>query len=298
MTHSDVELNPDEEKAFLTSLSRYRSGEPLPYVLGCWEFYGRRFNLNDAVLIPRPETEHIVELALRFLVAHPAKRTAMDIGTGSGCIAVTLLAEVEDLQIIGTDISNDALRLAKENAFKFGIDSRLHLVQMDLATAIKMPVDLVCANLPYIPSSSLETLKVARTEPLIALDGGEDGLSITRELLRELPWILAPGGYALLEMEAGKSRRVLELARTHISGADFILTQDRTDLPDNPWNILIGNKQHIPAGHGIHIKSANPDDPRVHLGKKGSLYVQICFICLDLHAYQVGEILYLRRSHL
>jgi release factor glutamine methyltransferase len=226
MTHLEVELSSDEKKEFLTSLGRYRSGEPLPYILGWWEFYGRRFNLNDAVLIPRPETEHIVELALRFLVTHPAKRTAMDIGIGSGCIAITLLAEVEDLQIIGTDISYDALRLAHENAVKFGVDSRLDLVQMDLTAAIKKPVDLICANLPYIPTSLLETLKVARNEPPIALNGGEDGVSLIRELLRELPCLLTPGGYALLEMEVGRSGRVLELARKYISEADFILTKD------------------------------------------------------------------------
>jgi release factor glutamine methyltransferase len=226
MTHSELALSSDEENGFLSSVGRYRSGEPLPYVLGWWEFYGRRFNLKDAVLIPRPETEHIVELALRFLDAHPAKRTAMDIGTGSGCIAVTLLAEVEDLQVVGTDISYDALRLAKENAVKFGVDSRLYLVQMDLTTAIKMPVDLVCANLPYIPSSSLETLKVAKNEPLIALNGGEDGLSLIRELLKEIPSFLKPGGYALFEMEAGRSGRILELARAYIPDADFTLTQD------------------------------------------------------------------------
>jgi release factor glutamine methyltransferase len=226
MTHSEVDLSSNDEEKFLDSISRYRSGEPLPYILGWWEFYGRRFNINNAVLIPRPETEHIVELALRFLASRPTKRTAMDIGTGSGCIAVTLLAEVEDLQIIATDISHDALMLAKENAVKYGVGSRLELVQMDLATAITKPVDLICANLPYIPTSSLETLKVARNEPLFALNGGEDGLSLIRELLKELPSLLIPGGHALLEMEAGRSGRVLELARTYISEADFILTQD------------------------------------------------------------------------
>jgi release factor glutamine methyltransferase len=226
MTHSDVELNSEDENVFFSSVDRYLSGEPLPYILGWWEFYGRRFNLNETSLIPRPETEHIVEQALRFLHAHQAKRTAMDVGIGSGCIAITLLSEIDDLRITGTDISHGALRLARENAIKFGVQSRLQLIQMNLVEAIEKPFDLICANLPYIPTSSLEILEVASQEPVIALNGGEDGLSLIRELLKELPRLLSPGGFALLEMEAGTSAKVLELARAYVQGTDFRFIQD------------------------------------------------------------------------
>lgn len=226
MTHPQVELEPQEEKDFFTSIHRYRSGEPMPYILGWWEFYGRQFKVNESVLIPRPETEHLVEHALGFLHTHGKKRTAIDIGTGSGCIAVTLLAEVEDLDMMATDISHSALVLARENAVKFGVDSRLHLFQMDLATAITIPYDLVCANLPYIPSSSLEILKVSRSEPLIALDGGDDGLFFIQSLLNDIPRLLRPGGYALLEIEAGTGGEVLESAKAFILKADFELIQD------------------------------------------------------------------------
>jgi release factor glutamine methyltransferase len=225
-THPEVELDPREESDYLSLLKRYRSGEPLPYILGWWEFYGRRFTLNDSVLIPRPETEHIVELALRFLLAQPTKRVGLDVGTGSGCIAITLLAEVGDLQITATDISYQALRLARKNGTDMKVGNRLHLAQMHLATAVESRFDLICANLPYIPARSLKNLKVARNEPLVALNGGEDGLLFISELLKELPRLLLPGGYALIEMEAGTSGKVLELARHCLVKADFRLFQD------------------------------------------------------------------------
>jgi release factor glutamine methyltransferase len=226
MTHPEYELDTQKKSDFLASLNRYRSGEPIPYILGWWEFYGRRFNLNDSVLIPRPETEHIVEHALRFLLAYPRKRLALDIGTGSGCIAVTLLCEIEDLHVLGFDISHKALKVAKENAVKFGVGSRFLPALMDLVGAIRTRFDLVCANLPYISSSDLENLKVAKSEPLIALNGGEDGLYFIRRLLKEIPRLLLPGGCALLELEAGTSGRVLNLAETLIDKADFKLIQD------------------------------------------------------------------------
>ncbi len=226
MIHPEVELDFQEKSDFLTSIRRYQSGESLPYILGWWEFYGRRFNLQDSVLIPRPETEHIVEQALRFLHNYPRKRSALDIGTGSGCIAVTLLAEIENLQIIATDISYEALKVARENARNLQVESRLHLVQMDLVNAIGTQFDLICANLPYIPTSTLKTLEVARNEPLLALNGGKDGLVFIKELLGELPHLLLPGGYALLEMEAETSERVLELAKAFIAKAEFKVIQD------------------------------------------------------------------------
>jgi release factor glutamine methyltransferase len=221
MAHPEIELDSQQGRDFMISLERYRSGEPLPYVLGWWEFYGRRFRLNNSVLIPRPETEHLVEESLRILFADPTKRTAIDVGTGSGCIAVTLLAEVSDLQMIATDISFEALTLARENAEQYGVSSRLHFVQMDLASAIATSYDLVCANLPYIPSSSLQSLEVAQDEPLLALNGGEDGLFFIETLLQELPHLLLPGGSAFFEIEAGTSERVLNLAKAHISNAEF-----------------------------------------------------------------------------
>ncbi|OGO17156.1 MAG: protein-(glutamine-N5) methyltransferase, release factor-specific [Chloroflexi bacterium RBG_16_48_8] len=226
MTHPEAELNFREKEDYFHSLSRYKSGEPLPYVLGWWEFFGRRFNINESVLIPRPETEHIVEHAIRFLLANPSKRSALDIGTGSGCIAVTLLDEFEDLQITATDISYSALKLARDNAVKFGVESRLRLSQMDLTIAITGLFDLIFANLPYIPTASLENLKVARNEPLIALNGGEDGLSLIKQLLKDIPRLLVPEGCALLELEAGTGERVLEVARADIAKADFRLIQD------------------------------------------------------------------------
>jgi release factor glutamine methyltransferase len=226
LTHQEVELSSSEKERFFKALSRYSSGDPLPYVLGWREFFGRRFNINESVLIPRPETEHLVEQALHFLRTYPEKRSAMDIGTGSGCIAISLLAELEDLHMSATDVSYEALEVARGNAKLYGVGSRIHFIQMDLTYGIRHPCDLICANLPYIPESMLENLEVARKEPILALNGGEDGLVYVRRLLREIPTLLLPGGCALLELEAGTSRSVIELAKIHIEGANFKIIHD------------------------------------------------------------------------
>jgi len=225
-THPEAELTCKEKEDFLNSIHRYQSGEPLPYVLGWWEFFGRKFVINHSVLIPRPETELIVEHAINFLLLHPKRRFALDIGTGSGCIAVTLLDEVKDLRIVASDISYPALRLARENAIKFGVESRLYLCQMDLTTAIQGRFDLICTNLPYIPTASLQNLEVAKSEPWIALNGGEDGMFFINQLLKGIQHLLSPGGYAFVELEAGSGERVLEIARANIFRAGLRLIQD------------------------------------------------------------------------
>lgn len=226
LTHQEVELSSREKKRFFKTLSRYSSGDPLPYVLGWREFFGRRFNINESVLIPRPETEHLVEQALHFLRTYPEKRSAMDIGTGSGCIAISLVAEMEDLHMSAADVSYEALEVARGNAKLHGVESRIHFIQMDLTNGIRHPCDLICANLPYIPVLILENLEVARKEPILALDGGEDGLIYIRRLLQEIPELLLPGGCALLELEAGTGRSALELAKIYVEGANFKIIPD------------------------------------------------------------------------
>lgn len=211
--HAHDVITPNVFKNFQSLISQREMGVPLPYILGWWEFYGRRFRVSEEVLIPRPETELLVEVAINYLTQNSARQFVLDIGTGSGCIAISLAAEISRLEILATDISRNALGLAKENAVKHGVSERIHFVQMDLSTGVSAQPDVVCANLPYIPGEQLQNLEVANWEPSIALDGGVNGLSQIIDLLDDLPRIVQPGGMILLEVEEKKGDDVRVEAR-------------------------------------------------------------------------------------
>jgi release factor glutamine methyltransferase len=187
-------------------------GEPLPYVLGWWEFYGRRFRITPEVLIPRPETELIIEVACEFLSKHPQRRSVLDVGTGSGCVGVTLCAEFDNLNVISTDLSWESLQVAQLNACDHKVFHRIALVQSDLLSGIAGDFDLVCANLPYISTEVLSTLDVAEWEPRSALDGGREGISVIRRMLSVLPRFVRKGGKALFEIGADQGDLVSSAA--------------------------------------------------------------------------------------
>ncbi len=200
LAHPDTHLTAEQAHEFQDSVDRCRSGESLAYVLGEWEFFGRTFQVTHDVLIPRPETELLVEHALEFLRRGPGIRMVADVGTGSGCIAVTLLAEIETVTCFATDLSLPALQVARKNATAHRVEARLLCGQMDLLGSLAASFPLICANLPYVPSMELATLAVGQREPRLALDGGLDGLAHLRHFFAELPGRLAPGGRALLEI--------------------------------------------------------------------------------------------------
>ncbi len=214
LAHPEARLTPRQHRRLNRACTRLAQGIPLPYVLGRWHFYGREFALTPVVLIPRPETETLVEHALRWLRGHPGRRRAADVGTGSGIIAVTLAAEIPDLRVTATDRSAAALGLARLNAVRHGVADRIVWLQTDLLAAARGPFDLIAANLPYIPTAALAGLPVARHEPREALDGGPDGLALIRRLLAQARSRLAPGGLLLLEIAAdqGEAARVAALA--------------------------------------------------------------------------------------
>jgi release factor glutamine methyltransferase len=213
LAHPEAPLSAEQAKSLEQMLKRLQSGEPLPYVLGHWEFYGLDFSLTPDVLIPRPETELLVERAVQWLKVHPFRRLAADVGTGSGCIAVALAVNFPDLYIVAGDRSFGALKVAQANAYKHGVAGRIDCIQLDLLPETGKPFDLVCANLPYIPRSELNNLPVVKREPVMALDGGEEGLELIRRLLKRAPHLLAPGGYLLLEIEASHGEAVLVMAQ-------------------------------------------------------------------------------------
>jgi release factor glutamine methyltransferase len=213
LAHPEVRLNSDQEKELEAAMARLIAGAPLPYVLGHWEFYGLDFMVSPATLIPRPETELLVEKALDWLHERAGRRWAADVGSGSGCIGVALAYHIPDLQVIATDLSLAALQVARQNALKYRVNQRIYFVQSDLLASSDLRFDLICANLPYIPTHKLEVLTVARSEPVMALDGGSDGLDLARRLLDMAVGALAPGGLLLLEIEASQGAAARSLAR-------------------------------------------------------------------------------------
>ncbi len=228
--HPELELSPAQTARLDRLLARLLSGEPLPYLLGKWEFYGLELEVSPAVLIPRPETELLVETALAWLSAHPGRRAA-DAGTGSGCIAASLAVHCPDLTVAAVDSSFEALRVAGRNFARYRLCERVWACQSDLLAAFAGPFDLVCANLPYIPTATLDGLAVARFEPRLALDGGPRGLDKIARLLADAPRWLAPGGLLLLEIESGQGQSAPRLAHDLLPGARVELIKDLAGKP-------------------------------------------------------------------
>ncbi len=226
LAHPEAVLIPEQQNALGAAVSRLEAGEPLPYILGHWSFYGLDFSINAETLIPRPETELMVEQALQWLQAFPGRRSAADIGTGSGCIAVSLAVQITDLRVTGIDISPTALEVARSNAEKHNIAARVKFVHADLLPENLPPYSLICANLPYIPTKTLEGLDVYGWEPTLALDGGPDGLRLIRRLLPQAVRSLSPDGLVLLEIEAAQGKAGLDLAREFFPKAQIDLLSD------------------------------------------------------------------------
>ena len=234
MAHPELTLTTEQKNQLDNSLQRLANGDPLPYVLGHWEFLGLDFEVTPDVLIPRPETELLVEKAIAWLQESPVRRTVADIGTGSGAIAISIAVNVPDANILATDISSKAIDVAERNAKKLEVDRQIEFIQCDLLPAkpetfsTEQHFDLICANLPYIPTETLYTLPVYGREPALALDGGADGLDLVRRLLHIAPGWLAPNGLILLEIEATRGIQALNLACDLFSEAEIHLHQDLT----------------------------------------------------------------------
>ena len=234
LAHPGPFLTPEQQDQLNTSLERLESGEPLPYLLGHWDFFGLEFDVTPDVLIPRPETELLVEKAIAWLNRHPAQRSIVDMGTGSGIIAISIAFNIPNSRILATDISPKALQVANQNAVKHSVDGKIEFMECDLLPALsRQPtehpsIDLLCANLPYIPSNILHSLPVYGREPTLALDGGADGLSLFRKLMNIAPEWMAPNSLILLEIEATLGERTFDLACNKFSNAEVHLHQDLT----------------------------------------------------------------------
>ena len=224
LTHPEIELNSDETHALQSALERLLQGVPLPHLLGEWDFYGRSFIVSPDVLIPRPETELLVEQALT-LAARFDRPLIVDVGTGSGAIAVSLAAALPQASVLATDISRPALAIARRNAQRH-LAKELPFAQADLLQPFSSKFNLICANLPYIPTRTLAGLPVAQWEPSLALDGGASGLNLIKRLLHQAVSRLAPAGIILLEIESSLGPATLSLAETIFPTAEIHLHQD------------------------------------------------------------------------
>lgn len=226
VAHPEAPVGLDAAETYEAAIRRRETGEPVAYIRGFKEFLGLAFATDRRALIPRPETEVLVEIAEAAVVRRlagalrpldgPPLRVA-DVGTGSGTIAVALAVALrkrkmlDEVRIVATDLDPDALQLARENAVGHGVADRLEFVVADLLPADADPFDVLAANLPYIPSDAVDLLPIAASfEPRGALDGGSDGLCLIRALLDRLATVLRPDGSAVLEIGSDQAARVAD----------------------------------------------------------------------------------------
>lgn len=212
----DRPLNQEEREGARKMLARRIKHEPMAYILGRREFYGLTFEVNPHVLIPRPETELLVERAVAWLRerAESAPEPLLaDIGTGSGAIAIATAHACPASRWIATDLSAEALAAARGNAERLGVAERIEYRQGSLLEPIAEPLDGICANLPYVPESDRETMMhdVVGYEPHQALFSGPEGLGHIRQLIEEAPARLKPGGLLLLECGAGQDEAIVDI---------------------------------------------------------------------------------------
>ena len=232
MAHPELTLTTGQQEQLNVALARLERGESFPYVLGHWEFLGLDFEITPYVLIPRPETELLIEKAIAWLQESPIRRTVADVGTGSGVIAISIALHVPGAYVFATDISHKALEVARKNAIRFDVVDRVDFVQCDLLPPHTDPLpteryfDLICANLPYIPSETLRGLPIYGREPTVALDGGTDGMGVIHRLLDIAPGWLTPNGKMLLEIESSRGAQALNLASDKFPEAAIDLHQD------------------------------------------------------------------------
>lgn len=247
VAYPEAPVGESAAAAYETDLARREMGEPIAYIRGIKEFHGLAFVADPRALIPRPETERLVELAEAEVVSRllAAPRPAgtrpirvVDIGTGSGAVAIALAVALrrrrmlDDVRIMATDLSPEALQLARENAVGHGVADRIEFIVADLLPLDGQLLDVVAANLPYVASTVVDGLPVAASfEPRGALDGGPDGLDLIRALLERLPRVLRADGVALLEIGSDQAEGVAAEAAARIPGWSCEVLPDLAGLP-------------------------------------------------------------------
>jgi release factor glutamine methyltransferase len=232
ITGPDVPLTPEQAEALASFTQRRLNHEPVARIIGVREFWGLPFRLSPETLVPRPDTETLVETALDLLPDRQAPLRLVDFGTGSGCILVALLHELPQATGLGVDLSLGALVTARTNATDNRVGNRCHFALSRWADAVSGPFDLIVSNPPYIASGVIPTLdqEVREHDPKLALDGGPDGLEPYRILLGEAERLLAPGGLLVVEIGYDQAKALSRLAG--LSGLEILRVAH--DLSGNP----------------------------------------------------------------
>jgi release factor glutamine methyltransferase len=254
VAHGDEPLTAAQQQHFQSLLARVIAHEPLFYVLGHREFFGLDLLIDKRVLIPRPETEMLVELALNewglwneewgmknaggsFPIPHSPFPTFMDVGTGSGAVPIAIAKHAPAARLIATDISKDALDVARMNAGRHGVAERITFVQADLLAGVHAMPLVITANLPYVTREEIDGLpaEIQAHEPRVALDGGEDGLDLVRRLLMQIALLVGASGWtpiraAFLEFGASQGNAVLAAARSILPHAQSEIKKDLAQL--------------------------------------------------------------------
>lgn len=246
-THSEDAVDPAAEERYFALVARRAAGEPTQYLTGKQEFWGLEFEVTPAVLIPRPETEHVVEVALERLGARGIKirldtgepsaplRIA-DVGTGSGCLAVALAHELPHAEIVATDISVPALEVARRNAARHGVLSRIHFLETNVLEGLSHEAgrfDLIVSNPPYVARNEANTLEreVREHEPHTALFGGPTGVEIYDRLIEQAGMLLRSGGILVLELGYNSAEHVGAILAAQSRWADIRITNDLAGIP-------------------------------------------------------------------
>ena len=231
----DSEASPSAQLLFKSVIERRSRGEPSAYIIGHKEFYGLDFKVDPRALIPRPETELLVELALAFAARHGARGEGLkidEVGVGCGAISVALAVRLPGARIVATDISTAALELARENIVHHGVEGRVTLLESDLLGPVNGPIDILVSNPPYVRSGDISGLEreIRDHEPLVALDGGPDGMAVIDRLMRQARDRLAPGGAMFIEIGCEQGKEVTGHARHLWPDAQTSITPDLADL--------------------------------------------------------------------
>lgn len=231
--HTEMEISESNLQILYGLMERYLKGEPVAYLIGNKEFYGLDFFVDSRVLIPRPESEILVDKVIDFASKNSNIRSIIDVGTGSGCLAISLAFKLPDLQVTGVDISSDALDVARLNASKHGVFNRCKFFQSNLLSMVEAPHDVIVANLPYIGETKYHFVsrEAQEYEPNVALFGGSDGLELYRILFRQIlekPWkpqlLLGEFGF----MQGEDMQNLLE---ENFQGHDISIIEDYASIP-------------------------------------------------------------------
>ena len=225
---SNDSLSEKEKSQLDIDLSELCLGKPLPYVIGEWSFYGYDFCLTPDVLIPRPETEFLIEEAIHWLkqTTVDSPRVVYDVGAGSGIIGITIAKRYRDCKVIASDISPEAVAVCEKNIQQHNISHRVTVLLADGLPKTEEKIDLLCANLPYIPEKIVDDLRVSDFEPRLALDGGPDGLRVVEQVLLESFPRMKKQSLLLFEIEAGQKQSAQKLAQEIFQNSTISVLKD------------------------------------------------------------------------